>query len=64
MISPLATVPTRTRQKNPCKEVEEAIKTKLLESGVEFKTRIGVVTACHTGPTAIGAALMPKFDHI
>ena len=46
------------------KEVEEAIKTKLLESGVEFKTRIGVVTACHTGPTAIGAALMPKFDHI
>ena len=49
MISPLATVPTTT---------------KLLESGVEFKTRIGVVTACHTGPTAIGAALMPKFDHI
>lgn len=46
------------------KKVEEAIKTKLLESGVEFKTRIGVVTACHTGPTAIGAALMPKFDHI
>ena len=46
------------------KEVEEAIKTKLLESGVEFKKRIGVVTACHTGPTAIGAALMPKFDHI
>ena len=46
------------------KEVEEAIKTKLLESGVEFKTRIGVVTACHTGPTAIGEALLPKFDHI
>ena len=45
-------------------EVEAAIKTKLLESGVEFKTRIGVVTACHTGPTALGAALMPKFDHI
>ena len=45
-------------------EVEAAIKTKLLESGVEFKTRIGVVTACHTGPTALGVALMPKFDHI
>ena len=44
------------------KEVEEAISTKLLESGVEFKTRIGVVTSCHTGPTALGVALMPKFD--
>lgn len=44
------------------KEVEKAISTKLLESGVEFKTRIGVVTSCHTGPTALGVALMPKFD--
>lgn len=47
---------------NTEKEVEEAISTKLLESGVEFKTRIGVVTSCHTGPTALGVALMPKFD--
>jgi hypothetical protein len=44
------------------KEVEEAISTKLLESGIEFRTRIGVVTSCHTGPTALGVALMPKFD--
>ena len=45
-------------------EVEKAIKAKLLESNIEFKTRIGVVTACHTGPSALGVAIMPKFDHI
>lgn len=42
------------------KEVEEAFGVKLLESTTKFDTRIGVVTTCHTGPTALGVAIMPK----
>lgn len=45
-------------------EMEEALGTKLLESRVDLKTRIGVVTACHTGPSALGIACMPKYTTV
>ncbi|MDO5402167.1 MAG: DegV family protein [Eubacteriales bacterium] len=42
--------------------VEEALGIKLIESQEQFDTRIGIVTACHTGPYAIGIACMPKYE--
>ncbi len=44
------------------KEVEETYNIKCVESTEEFNTRIGVVTACHTGPYPLGLALMPKYE--
>lgn len=46
------------------KEVEEAFGIKLVESTTTFGTRIGVVTGCHTGPTALGLAFMPKHNKV
>ncbi len=46
------------------KEVEEAFGIKLVESTTAFGTRIGVVTGCHTGPTALGLAFMPKHNKV
>lgn len=44
------------------KTVEEALGVQLLESRETFNTRIGAVTACHTGPYALGIACMPKYE--
>lgn len=44
------------------KAVEEALGVQLLESRETFSTRIGAVTACHTGPYALGIACMPKYE--
>lgn len=44
------------------KEVEESLDIKCLESIEEYPTRIGVVTACHTGPYPIGIGVMPKYE--
>ena len=44
--------------------VEDALGIKLVESNEQFDTRIGVVTACHTGPYAIGMACMPKYEYL
>ncbi|MDD3238999.1 MAG: DegV family protein [Lachnospira sp.] len=46
------------------KNVEESLGVKLIESSEEFNTRIGVVTACHTGPYALGIACMPKYESL
>lgn len=45
------------------KEVEEQLDIKCLESTEEYPTRIGVVTACHTGPYPIGIGVMPKYEN-
>ena len=44
--------------------LEEAFGIKLVESTTAFGTRIGVVTGCHTGPTALGLAFMPKHNKV
>lgn len=44
------------------KEIEEAFQTKCVESCQEFQTRIGVTTACHTGPYSLGVGIMPKYE--
>lgn len=46
------------------KTVEESLGVQLLESKETFNTRIGAVTACHTGPYAIGIACMPKYESL
>lgn len=46
------------------KTVEKELGITLIESNEQFETRIGVVTACHTGPYAIGMACMPKFESL
>lgn len=46
------------------KRVEEALGIQAVESYDDLRTRIGVVTACHTGPTALGIAFMPKYDKV
>lgn len=43
-------------------EIETALQMKCVESNREFLTRIGVVTACHTGPYALGVGIMPKYE--
>jgi DegV family protein with EDD domain len=44
------------------KTVEESLGVKCVESTEYFPTVIGVVTACHTGPKALGVACMPKYE--
>lgn len=44
------------------KEIETALQMECVESRQEFLTRIGVVTACHTGPYALGVGIMPKYE--
>lgn len=42
--------------------VEETFSIKCVESTEYFPTRIGVATACHTGPYALGIGIMPKYE--
>lgn len=42
--------------------VEETFSVKCVESTEYFPTRIGVATACHTGPYALGIGIMPKYE--
>lgn len=44
------------------KTVEEALGVTCVESSEYFPTVIGVVTACHTGPKALGVACIPKYE--
>ncbi len=44
------------------KTVEETLGISAVESNEYFPTRIGVTTACHTGPHAIGIGIMPKYE--
>ena len=44
------------------KTVEETFNITCVESTEYFPTVIGVATACHTGPKAIGVAVMPKYE--
>lgn len=44
------------------KNVEETLNVTCVESTEYFPTVIGVVTACHTGPKAIGIGIMPKYE--
>lgn len=44
------------------KELEAAFQIRCVESLGEFPTRIGVTTACHTGPYALGVGIMPKYE--
>lgn len=42
--------------------VEATFSVKCVESTEYFPTRIGVATACHTGPYALGIGIMPKYE--
>ena len=42
--------------------VEDTFSIKCVESTEYFPTRIGVATACHTGPYALGIGIMPKYE--
>ena len=42
--------------------VEDTFNIKCVESTETFPTRIGVATACHTGPYALGIGIMPKYE--
>ncbi len=42
--------------------VEDTFNIKCVESTESFPTRIGVATACHTGPYALGIGIMPKYE--
>ena len=50
-------------EKNEYRQVvEETFSVKCVESTEYFPTRIGVATACHTGPYALGIGIMPKYE--
>ena len=46
------------------KDVEDTFHIQCVESRQEYITRIGVVTACHTGPYPLGLGVMPKYETI
>ena len=44
------------------KDFENSFNVKCVESCEDFNIRIGSVTACHTGPYAIGIGIVPKYE--
>jgi len=44
--------------------VEAQLGIKLLERRVDFKTRISIISGCHTGPYALGIACIPKYTTV
>ncbi len=44
------------------KDFENTFNVKCVESYEDFNIRIGSVTACHTGPYAIGIGIVPKYE--
>ena len=45
-------------------DVEAQLGVKLLERREDFKTRISIISGCHTGPYALGIACIPKYTTI
>ena len=45
-------------------DVEAQLGIKLLERREDFKTRISIISGCHTGPYALGIACIPKYTTV
>ena len=45
-------------------DVEAQLGVKLLERREDFKTRISIISGCHTGPYALGIACIPKYTTV
>lgn len=43
---------------------EAKLGIKLLERKIDFRTRISIISGCHTGPYALGIACIPKYTTI
>ena len=45
-------------------DVEAQLGINLLERREDFKTRISIISGCHTGPYALGIACIPKYTTV